>query len=79
MSSHVVLKTVWILISWLLQKPADPDLHSLQESLYLHGFILFFERVNCLSTELYKLICTTGQVKFSLDKYIRAIYMSLDK
>ena len=43
MSSHVALKTVWILISWLLQKPADLDLHSvcLQESCYQHGFILF--------------------------------------
>ena len=30
--SHVALKTVWILISWLLQKPADLDLHCLQES-----------------------------------------------
>ena len=32
MSSHVALKTVWILISWLFQKPADLDLHCLQES-----------------------------------------------
>ena len=31
MSSHVTLKKVWILISWL-QKPADLDLHCLQES-----------------------------------------------
>ena len=31
-SSHVALKTVLILISWLLQKPADLDLHCLQES-----------------------------------------------
>ena len=31
MSSHLALKTVWILISWLLQKPADLDLHCLQE------------------------------------------------
>ena len=59
MSSHVVLKTVWILISWFLQKPADLDLHCLQER--------------------YKFICTIGQVKFSLDKYIMAIYLSLDK
>ena len=41
MSSHVALRTVLILISWLLQKPADLDLHCLQESWYLHGFILF--------------------------------------
>ena len=25
MSSHVALKTMWILISWLLMKPADKD------------------------------------------------------
>ena len=38
-----------------------------------------FESVNCLSTERNKLICTIGQVKFSLGKYIMAIYLSLDK
>ena len=37
-SSHITLKTLWILISWLLKKPADLDLHCLQES---SGFILF--------------------------------------
>ena len=26
------IETVWILISWLLKKPADLDLHCLQES-----------------------------------------------
>ena len=35
--------------------------------------------VNCLSTERYKLICTIRQVKFSLDKYMMPIYLSLDK
>ena len=35
MSSHVALKTVWILISWLLQKPADLDLHCLQDSSHI--------------------------------------------
>ena len=42
-------------------------------------FHTVFQSVNCLSTERYKLICTIGQVKFSLDKYIMAIYLSLDK
>ena len=42
-------------------------------------FHTVFESVNCLSTERYKLICTIGQVKFSLDKYIMAINLSLDK
>ena len=32
MSSHDALKTALILISWLLKKPADLDLHCLQES-----------------------------------------------
>ena len=72
MSSHAVLKTVWILISWLLQKSADLEQHCLQA-----WFHTVFESVNCLSTEMYKLICTIGQVKFSSDKYIMAIYLSL--
>ena len=76
-SSHVALKTVWILISWLLQKPANLDLHFLQESWYLISYC--FQSVNCLSTERYKLICSFGQVKFSLDKNSMAIYLSLDK
>ena len=42
-------------------------------------FYTVFERVNCLSTDRYKLICSLGQVNFSLDKYIMAIYLSLDK
>ena len=78
-SSHLVLKTVWILFSWHLQKSPDKDLHCLQEKptdqsiLFTRVDIWFdtvFERVNCLSTERYKLICSFGQVKFSMDKYI---------
>ena len=38
MSSHVALKTVWILISWLLKKPADLDLHCLQESICMVSY-----------------------------------------
>ena len=53
MSSHVALKTVWILTSWLLQKPADLDPHCLQA--WFHSV---FESVNCLSMERYKLICS---------------------
>ena len=79
MSSQVALKTVWILISWLIQKPADLDLHCLQDRLISAWFHTIFESENCLSTERYKLICTIGQVKFSLAKYIMAIYLSLDK
>ena len=90
MSSHLALKTVWILISWLLQKPADLDLHCLQEKpadqdpyclqeLIYIWFHTVFERINCLSTVRYKLICSFGQVKCSMDKYILPFYMSLDK
>ena len=61
------VETVWILISWLLQKPADLDLHCfqekpadqdpycLQELIYI-WFPTVFERIICLSTERYKLI-----------------------
>ena len=67
--------------SWLLQKPADLDLHCLQEKpavqdpyclqeLIYIWFHTVFERINCFSTVRYKLICSFGQVKFSMDKYI---------
>ena len=89
-SSHLALKTVWILISWLLKKPADLDLHCLQEKpadqdpnclqeLIYIWFHTVFERINWLSTVRYKLICSFGQVKFSMGKYILAFYLSLDK
>ena len=64
MSSHVALKTVWILISWLLKKPANLDLKCSQENWYLVSYcfqkcILFKHR------KVYGilLICTIGQVK----------------
>ena len=76
MSSHLALNTVWILISWLLQKPADLDLdclqekpadqdpYCLQELIYI-WFHTIFENINCLSTVRYKLICSFGQETFS--------------
>ena len=67
MSSHVALQTVWILISWLHQKPT-----LFTRELISAWFHTVFESVNCLSTERYKLNCTIGHVKFSLDKYIMA-------
>ena len=90
MSSHLALKTVCVLISWLLQKPADLDLHCLQEKpadqdpyclqeLIYIWFHTIFERKKWLSTVRYKLICSLGQVTFSMDKYILAFYLSLDK
>ena len=42
-------------------------------------FHTVFERINCLSTGRFKLICSFGQEKFSMDKYMLAFYMSLDK
>ena len=90
MSSHLALKTVWILINWLLPKPADLDLHCfqekpadqypycLQELIYI-WFHTVFERKICLGTKRYKLIFSFGQVKFSMDKYILTFYLPLDK
>ena len=58
---------MWILISWLLPKPADLVLHCvqeksvdqdpycLQELIYIR-FHTVFERIICLSTERYKII-----------------------
>ena len=79
-----------MLISWLLQKPADLDLHCfqekpadqdpycLQELIYI-WFHTVFERIICFSTERYKLFFSFGQVKFFMDKYILAFYLPLDK
>ena len=60
MSSHLALKTVWILFSWLHQKPADLDLHCLQEKPadqdpyckqeLISGCILFLKEYIVLST-----------------------------
>ena len=90
MSSHLALKTVWILISWLLQKPADLDLHCLQEKpadqdpyclqeLIYIWFHTVFKKKNCLSTVRYEMIFSFGQVTFSMDKYILAFSLSPDK
>ena len=76
MSSNVALKIVLILISWLLQKLIWIYTDYKRVDIW---FYTVFESVLCLSIERYKLICTIGQVKFSLDKYIMTIYMSLDK
>ena len=64
----------------------DPDQLASSEASY-SGSTLFtrvgncfhtiFERLNCLSTERYKLKCSFGKVIF--DKYIMAIYLSVDK
>ena len=82
---------MWILISWLLKKPADLDLHCLQEKPadrdpyclkeLIPGFILFLKEYNvhCLSTERYKTNLFFRISKISMDKYIVAIYLSLDK
>ena len=86
-SSHLALKTVWILISWPLQKPADLDLHCLQEKpadqdpyclqeLIYIWFHTVFERINCLSTVRYKLIFFFRTSKIST---FWLFYLSLDK
>ena len=62
----------------LQEKPADQDPYCLQELIYI-WFHTVFEQVNCLSTVSYKLIRSFGQVKISMDKYILAFYLSVDK
>ena len=63
-----------------LASSADLDLHCVQErELMSAWFYTVFQSVNYFSTERYKLICTIGQLTYSLDKYIMAIYLSLDK
>ena len=49
--SHTLWKTVWLLISWLLKKPADQDLHCFQK-----GDISGFSRtkVNRLNMDIEK-------------------------
>ena len=78
MSTHVALKTVWILISWLLKLIWIYTVYK-RVDICNAWFHTVLESVNCLSTERYKLICTIRQVKFSLDKYIMAIYLSMDQ
>ena len=62
----------------LHEKPADLDQYCLQELIYI-WFHTVLKRINCLSTVRYKVICSLGQVKFSMDKYILAFYLSMDK
>ena len=83
MNSHVVGKTVLILISWLPQKLADQDLHCFQQ--FTSGFVPFL-KVNtytCISfmhildkARSLCITCSLGQVTLSWDKYIMTIYLS---
>ena len=66
---------MWILIRWLLQKPADLDLHCFQQSVCLVS-LCFQKSLYGFSTVKGKLsslciISILRQVKFSLDKYIK--------
>ena len=81
MNSHVMWKTVWILISWLLQKPADLDVHYFNslgmvsysfKGVYMHsdGFTQVFVQY---------LFFNMGQVKLSMNKYLMAINLSQGK
>ena len=55
------MKTVWNLIGWLLQKPADLDLHCLQESSHMVSYL--FRKSKGTERYMYKLICSFGQLK----------------
>ena len=64
------MKTVWILISWLLQKPADLDLHCVQKKCYLVLYYMYFQRVNCLTTGRYaSLSFRTSKIFFGQEHY----------
>ena len=67
------------------ENSVDPDLHSFQFSLYLVSFrfkrvyrCLLFKHIKGLACSLC-IICSLGQVKLSLDKYLTAIFLSLGK
>ena len=55
------------------------DLHNLLGSLYLVSCCFSLEFIYRHRTVNYKLIFCFGQVKLSLDKYIMAILLFLDK
>ena len=66
----------------IANKPADLDLCCFQLSLYLVSYCFLKSLcmvINKIRDKLGSLciICSFGQVKFSLDKYIMAIYLSL--
>ena len=67
------------------EKPADLYLHCLQEKpadqdpYYLLELISDFFILFSKEHERYKLISSFGQVKFSMNKYIMAINLYLDK
>ena len=70
MSSPVALKTMWILISWLLQKPADLDLH-----LYYQTSKIFFGQVH------YGHLLVPGQVEnftISTPLFLMLLLLSAD-
>ena len=67
-----------------IENSVDPDQVASESTLFTRELIsawfhTVLESENCLSKERYQLICTIEQVNFSLDKYIMAIYLSLDK
>ena len=57
------------------EKPADQDPYFLQELIYIWFHTVFERKKNVR----FKLICSFGQVKFSMDKYILAFKLPLDK
>ena len=59
------LKTVWILISWLLMKPADLDLHCFQKRMYMYlcsGSTLFSEK----NISVFRICCDQHHEKLEI-------------
>ena len=60
------------------EKPADQDPYCLNTRVKIYLVSCCFWRIIYLSTVRYMLICSFGQVKFSMDKYIMPFYLPLD-
>ena len=86
MNSHVMEKTVWILISWLLKKPADLDLHCFNilcmvsycfKAVYMHsdGFalsVLLYGKVKLImdKSTLLQFTCPWASINFLLFSHL---------
>ena len=68
-------RTVWILISWLLQKPSDLDLHCLHEigliSLYTYKYLIIY-MINGSGSDSKLKAYTSHFLSLSTESYIKA-------
>ena len=69
MNSHIILKIVWIMISWILQKLAILDLHCFGFILFSKEFVYDFNTGSSLADELGKI--ETKRFVFHLSRGMR--------